>query len=69
MHQTFILVTQEAEKLGAKHRPIFFETPCTLYLKSEDCLYSKRTYAYHLSFEFKQSFVQYRVKTKQGIRS
>ena len=28
MHQTFILVTQEAEKLGAKHRPIFFETPC-----------------------------------------
>ena len=29
MHQTFILVTQEAEKLGAKHRPIFFETPCT----------------------------------------
>ena len=28
MHKTFILVTQEAEKLGAKHRPIFFETPC-----------------------------------------
>ena len=30
MHQTFILVTQEAEKLGAKHRPIFFWD--TLYI-------------------------------------
>ena len=30
MYTTFILVTQEAEKLGAKHRPIFFETPCNL---------------------------------------
>ena len=29
MYKTFILVTQEAEKLGAKHLPIFFETPCT----------------------------------------
>ena len=28
MYTTFILVTQEAEKLGAKHRHIFFETPC-----------------------------------------
>ena len=29
MYKTFILVTQEAEKLGAKHLPFFFETPCT----------------------------------------
>ena len=28
MGKTFILVTQEAEKLGAKHLPVFFETPC-----------------------------------------
>ena len=28
MYTTFILVTQEAEKLDAKHRHIFFETPC-----------------------------------------
>ena len=27
MYTTFILVTQEAEKLGAKHRPIFFRHP------------------------------------------
>ena len=31
MGKTFILVTQEAEKLGAKHLPVFFETPCTIY--------------------------------------
>ena len=27
MNKTFILVTQEAEKLGAKHLPIFFRHP------------------------------------------
>ena len=27
MHQSFILVTQEADKLGAKHRPIFLRHP------------------------------------------
>ena len=30
MCKTFILVTQEAEKLGAKHLPVYFETPCTI---------------------------------------
>ena len=28
MGKTFILVTQEAEKLGTKHLLVFFETPC-----------------------------------------
>ena len=28
MGKTFILVTQKAEKLGAKHLPFFFETLC-----------------------------------------
>ena len=33
MYKTFILVTQEAEKLGAKHLPFFFWD--TLYLETE----------------------------------
>ena len=36
MGKTFILVTQEAEKLGAKHLPVFFETPCSYTYKHED---------------------------------
>ena len=30
MCKTFILVTLEAEKLSAKHLPVYFETPCIL---------------------------------------
>ena len=37
MYTTFILVTQEAEKLGAKHRPIFFETPCIIVTTALVC--------------------------------
>ena len=49
MYKTFILVTQEAEKLGAKHLPVFFETPCKknrffnkkmIFQKKQDLVFS-----------------------------
>ena len=30
MYKTFIQLTQKVEKLGFKHLPVYFETPCSV---------------------------------------
>ena len=44
MCKTFILITQEAEKLDAKHLPVFFETPCSHFMMILFLIYAKVDY-------------------------
>ena len=65
MSKTFIQVAQEAEKLGAKHLPIFFETPCSFFsVKTQQSEWIEQG---HNCIDFPTRIIQEEKTTRKGF--